>query len=145
MTVSGDPGTLALIGLEPSQFDFADPRRGEGMWLGPSDAGQLGVLRAAPAPWALRVEVAVLQLGAAAGPACRLDLCGSVRGPVRFVVTAPGVLSADLELNGGASWLRIRTDDTPTRDRYYMDPRPLMIYVRSITITAIPKPALDQR
>ncbi|MBK8914535.1 MAG: hypothetical protein IPM64_08015 [Phycisphaerales bacterium] len=127
---------LVLRGVEPSQFDYCDPRLSGRFWLGNGDAGEVAIELDAREPVRAVVRVTIEALGPAVDPGagCRLEVRAS-DGPMGWAqVRAAGEVSLAAEIPAGVSRLRLHIPGAPSGGRYYRDPRPLMVLIGGVHV-----------
>lgn len=132
---------VTLLGIDPSAFDFCDPLVTQDCWLGPGEDGQVSFyLRAPHSLTALLVTS--LELGRAF-PDCGSCHVALVRDGITIqetlVPSDTRTMLLTMPLLAGEQRIDLRILSAPGSQRFFLDPRPLMIFVRQFELRPMPQ------
>lgn len=131
-------GTLEVEGIEPSQYDFVDPRFSGKFWLGYDEPGEASLLVRVESATTAALSAYVEQVGPAvqSGRVCELRLYRDAELMDQRELREPGEVRFAVSLPAGEHRLRLRIPTPASGGRYYRDPRPLMLLLTKLRIDA---------
>lgn len=132
--------TVVLVGIEPSQYDYYGPRKTGGFWLGPGRPGRVEVVVDSRINQSVLLSFAVVNFGRACPQAdrCDLDVSAGERPGHRLRIGSVGPRLVRVSLQAGRQAITLTIPHGAGPHRFYMDPRPLMLYVTDVRIEPNP-------